>query len=106
MENCFLENKILGLGLVNKELLKFTQKEFWATESRVDGSGLDKELKQIRELCNCRSPTCNLFIYLFYFKGCNFRNTQDTRPAFIYLFIYFIVIDMIDNMSIHSTCHT
>ena len=106
MENCFLENKILGLGLVNKELLKFTQKEFWATESRVDGSGLDKELKQIRELCNCRSPTCNLFIY-FISRVVILEIPKTLGPLFfIYLFIYFIVIDMIDNMSIHSTCHT
>ena len=47
----------LGLGIVNKELLNFTQKKFWVIESRVGGSGLNKELKQIRELCNCKSPT-------------------------------------------------
>ena len=46
-----------GLGLVNKELLNCTQTKFWVIESRVGGSGLHKELKQIRELCNCRSPT-------------------------------------------------
>ena len=47
----------LGLGLINKELLNFTQKKFWVIESRVGGSGLHKELKQIWELCNRRSPT-------------------------------------------------
>ena len=54
----------LGLGLVNKELLNFTQKKFWVIESRIGGSGLHKELKQIRELYNCRSLTLS-FIYLF-----------------------------------------
>ena len=47
----------MGLGLVNKKLLNFTQKKFWVIESRVGGSGLHKELKQIRELYNCKSPT-------------------------------------------------
>ena len=47
----------LASGLVNKELLNFTQKKFWVIESRVGGLGLHKELKQIRELCNYRSPT-------------------------------------------------
>ena len=47
----------LGLGLVNKELLNFTQKKFLVIKSRVGGSGLHKELKQTRELCYRRSPT-------------------------------------------------
>ena len=59
----------MGLGLVNKELLNFTQKKFWVIESRVGGSGLHKELKQIRELLTAEAQLCNLFSYLFYLQG-------------------------------------
>ena len=84
----------MGLGLVNKELLNFTQKKFWVIESRVGGSGLHKELKQIRDLCNCRSPTL-LFIYLFilFTRVVILEIPKTPGPlSFIFLFYFLLLL--------------
>ena len=84
----------MGLGLVNKELLNFTQKKFWVIESRVGGSGLNKELKQIRELCNCRNPTL-YFVYLFilFTRVVILEIPKTPSPlSFIYLFYSLLLL--------------